>query len=599
MWFSPDDTRLVVAYFDGHIGVWDIEKRKRIGDFFRHSASVWSVQFQEDAEGGVAVIAASVDGSVRVWDLETGGETEPHKSAPHRPGMEIMAQAISPDRRTVATGYHDGSVVIWDLHSDKPGPLLQGSDWIEDLVFSEDGTCLFVVEGQKRIAVIDLSNGKRINVLPDLKSSIRKVAVSGDRVVTAGWDGSCNVWAPAGRTTELRRTLANAHDELVLQAAYSPDGRWIVTASYDKTVRVWDALTQQLVREFPEQEHELLKAEFDPSGRYVATVSSRGNVRVWDGESGQEMFSHQAESNGFLASAISDRALRAGIVDWSAVISSSPFAHNSDVMVVNGPDGMVVIDSLTGVQRVAFEYSVWEQGDAPPAGWAVIGPNDIRVAVITDGRKAQGKGRMPPELHVWALNTGKKLFSLEGHKSHPFWARFSPDGSNIVTGAMDGTAIIWDANTGKELRRLGGHGDSIVIASFSPDGEHVVTAADDEAIVWDVAAGDRLSSYAAPIRPISDIEFSPDGTRILAVVGRANAAVVWDPSHQEGRELVRLSGEQRLLYGTWSPDGQSILTTWDDGSVRLFEAIPWSESSSAPTSIGQRVQAWRKGRSVN
>ena len=116
--------------------------------------------------------------------------------------------------------------------------------------------------------------------------------------------------------------------------------------------------------------------------------------------------------------------------------------------------------------------------------------------------------------------------------------------------------------------------------------------------MWDVATGDRLSSYAAPIRPIHDIKFSPDGTRILAVASRANAAVVWDPSDQEGRELVRLSGERRLVYGTWSPDGQSILTTWDDGSVRLFEAIPWSESSSAPTSIAQRVDAWRKGRPV-
>ena len=86
----------------------------------------------------------------------------------------------------------------------------------------------------------------------------------------------------------------------------------------------------------------------------------------------------------------------------------------------------------------------------------------------------------------------------------------------------------------------------------------------------------------------------PDGTRVLTTA--RSTACVWDPQGPESRELVRLTGDGRLLYGTWSPDGQSILTCWDDGSVRLFEAIPWNDSDSDDNSIDQRVRQWRNSR---
>ena len=594
LWFSPDDRRLVVAYFDGYVGVWDIEKEALVTNFFRHSGHVWSVQFQTDDNNRVVVIASSVDGSVRGWDLETGEVILPAKSVPHRERLEIMAQTISPDLRTVVTGYHDGSVDIWDLHADQSKQLYKGSEKIEDLIFSQDGACVFAVEGQKQITVIDVSKGEVVSALRDPRTSLRYVAVSphGDRIVTTGWDASCNIWAPVDRSHQSQRRLANAHDDVVLQAAYSPDGRQIVTASFDGMVRIWNALTQELIREFPQQEHELLKAEFDRSGRYVAAVSSRGDVCVWDATTGHEEFYHESQSPGFLDSAISDRALRANLLDFSAVIEASPFANNSDAMVVNGQEFMVVLDCRTGVQRVALKDSGSGSGGPTAAGWAVIDPSDKRVAVITDGRKPQGKGRMPSELHVWSMTTGERLFTLKGHRSHPFWAAFSPDGNRIVTGAMDGTAIIWDADTGNELQRLSDHGDAVVMARFSPDGERVVTAADDEVILWDATTGHRLASCSTPIRPISDIQFSPNGTRVLAVVSHANAAIVLDLTGEEGQELVRLTGDRRLLYATWSPNGRSILTTWDDGAVRLFEAIPWDDSD---TPIAQRVRAWQSG----
>jgi len=91
-----------------------------------------------------------------------------------------------------------------------------------------------------------------------------------------------------------------------------------------------------------------------------------------------------------------------------------------------------------------------------------------------------------PQARVWDVTTGKQLAELRGHESWVRSACFSCDGARIVTTSADHTARLWDATTGRELAVLRGHQSWVQSACFSLDGAHVITASDDRTVrIWD------------------------------------------------------------------------------------------------------------------
>ncbi len=85
------------------------------------------------------------------------------------------------------------------------------------------------------------------------------------------------------------------------------------------------------------------------------------------------------------------------------------------------------------------------------------------------------------------------LLELTGHTSPVWWVSFSPDGSRIVTGSVDGTAKVWDARTGSASLDLIGHKGAVTSALFSPDGSRIVTGSSGgTAKVWDARTGTVL-----------------------------------------------------------------------------------------------------------
>jgi WD40 repeat protein/serine/threonine protein kinase len=580
-WFSPDDRWLGVAYFGGLVAVFETDSGQRITTLDQHSKSVVSARFLPDGE---SVITASPDGSVRVWDLNTGSLSgEVHYAPAHR-GSEISTQSIHPIHlRYVATGDFDGSIFVWDRETGERRDLYQGSHPIDHFHFSSDGTCLFVISNES-VIVLDTTSGKPVSrpLGPMVFGATLAVSRDGSRVMTSSRDGISRIWAAAVADREDDgRKLENAHDDIVLQATFSNGGSRIVTASYDKTARVWDTASQRLITTFTGHRHEVLKANFSADGRQVASLSSRGTIRVWDVESGKEIYAARADAEEFLKAASSASGLRNTILGWSAVIASSPFTHSGTKLVVNDGRDMVVLNSSNGSEILKLE-------DNPTIGWPTIGPLDKLVATMTDTHR---------EIHVWEVETGQKLYTLSGHTRPAYWVEFSRDGSKLVTGSMDKTARVWSARDGRRLGTLEGHDGPVRIARFSPDGEVVATASADGTVkVWEASTGALLSTFTGHPHRLTNVEFSGDGTRILSTA-EDDTARIWDPQRPDTHELVKFTHDSKLLYGTWSPDGRQVLTCWADGSVRLFDSIPWSELEAAgdeSTPLDERIRRWRE-----
>ncbi|MBT5708818.1 MAG: WD40 repeat domain-containing protein, partial [Verrucomicrobia bacterium] len=461
----------------------------------------------------------------------------------------------------------------------------KGVDEISYLTFSKDGSCLLVAEGEKRIRVLDRVSRNELAVIRPANGFLQ-VALSPDneRILTASANGRSQIWAPVHIKSDVTDTLGHAHNDIVIQASFSSDGSRIVTASYDKTVKVWDTESQKLLVVFRKHTHELLKADFSPDSQRIVSVDSRGVSRVWDSWTGDEIFHQPFSSDRFLKSAESKNGLRGILLENVAGLSSNPFSPSAKEpkVVVNSDQGLLVRQGVDGRDSFLLKES-------QNVAWPVIDPSGTLVAAITDALDV---------INVWDLNTGELNYTLKGHKSVAFWAEFSRDGKRIVTGSSDKTAIVWDASDGAMLLPpLVGHKNFVAVARFSPDGERIATLGfDNEVLIWNARTGEHVSTLKGAERRVTNLEFNPDlGVSRVLTTAADNVVLLWDPSGPFGREVLQITRDSKLIYAKWSPDGRTILSCWKDGVVRLYKTIPmdaFAEITDANDMVDQ-LQQWR------
>ncbi|MEI7825500.1 MAG: TIR domain-containing protein, partial [Chlorobiaceae bacterium] len=172
---------------------------------------------------------------------------------------------------------------------------------------------------------------------------------------------------------------------------------------------------------------------------------------------------------------------------------------------------------------------------------------------------------------VWDSHSGIELLCLIGHESSVRSAVYSPDGLRILTASADNTARIWDSEDGTELLCLNGHDNSVWSAVYSPDGSRILTAsADNTAMVWDSLSGSKLFCLKGHKRSVWSAVFSPDGSRILTASWDKTVRI-WDS--QSGSKLLCLKGHERsVLSAVFSPMGSHILTASSDKTVRVWDS---------------------------
>lgn len=292
--FSPDGTLLATASWDKHIQLLEVPSGRPLALLNGHQRAVWSLAFAPD---GAALYSASGDGTLRVWDPRTRGQSVPvyQADAAHE---WAYALAFRPDDRQVAVGYQDGTIHLWDPAGGAP-PLRwrahQGR--IFDLGYSADGRWLVTAaaDGELHLyEVEDLEPGgapepaARIaghgNQTPFTLPSFFALHPHAPEFAMASGERSAVVLAlPSGR--ELLRL--EGHSGPVLSAAYSPDGACVATTSLDLSARVWDARQGTLRHELRGHTLPVTAVAFAPDGARLVTTSWDGSARLWDARHGR------------------------------------------------------------------------------------------------------------------------------------------------------------------------------------------------------------------------------------------------------------------------------------------------------------------------
>lgn len=435
---------------------------------------------------------------------------------------------------------------------------------------------------------------QRLPIAPPLahRGSVSSAAFSpdGKRVVTASWDHSARVWdAASGKP--LSAPLA--HRGNVENAAFSPDGTRVVTASADGTARIWDATSGKPLSPPLHHQAPVQGAAFSPDGTRVVTASSDGTARVWDATSGEPL--------------------------------SPPLAHRDSVWsAAFSPDGtLVVTASSDNTARI------WDATSGTPLSpalvhrgvvkTAVFSPDGTRVATASNDRTGRvwdavsGKPISPPLSHddsvasiafdsggtrvvtssrdntarVWDALSGRPLTRPLEHKRPVNRAMFSPNGTRIVTASLDNNARVWDSSSGSPLFPSFTHRESVWDVAFDPDGTRIVTASvDNTARIWMLAPDSPLLLSLAHPAAVQSATFSPDGTRVVTVSD--NTAQIWDATYGFSRSPL-LAHDDLVMSAALSADGTRVVTGSRDRTARVWSAS--SGEALSPPLVHQRAVA--------
>jgi WD40 repeat protein len=294
-------------------------------------------------------------------------------------------------------------------------------------------------------------------------------------------------WYPI---TGVQVAELSGHTADVWSAAFSPDGKWVVTASGDQSSRVWEAATGKLVTELRGYTERVWGVAFSPDGKNVVTASFQPTVRVWEAASGQSVAELRGHTNKVWSAVFSPDG------KWVVTASDDKTARVWDVAT-----GKLVTEPLQHPERVK------SAAFSPDGKWVVTASADARV---------------------WEAATGKVVAELRGHANWLNSAAFDPDGKWVVTASSDKTARVWEAATGKVMAELRGHTGEVWSASFSSNGEWVVTAsADKTARVWEAATGKLVAELRGHTGEVWSAVFSPDGKRVVTASADTTARV-WD-----------------------------------------------------------------------
>jgi len=431
----------------------------------------------------------------------------------------------------------------------------------------------------ERLLAVLAGRGFALPVAPPLQHqgrvTVARFSPDGRMILTAGYDREVSLWHGQ---TGARLAGPARQAERIDCGAFSPDGSRVIVGLRNGQAAILAAGGLQPLAVTGGHQGALWAVGFSPDGRRVFTGSEDGTARMWDAASGAPLTAPLAHGKRVVGGAFSadgawllTHAYDQDVRVWDAASGEPRFAplarFGAQGMAVSPDDQWIATSEADRIIRLwaaatgqpAFEPI--RHGSPLTAGMA-FSPEGGRLLAVSHDRKAR----------FWEARTGRLLAEFE-HTAPLNRGRFSPDGLRAVAAGQDGGVRLLDTGTGRPLCEVIHHADGVTALDFSPDGRFLLTASDAHAaILW--GGGDARPvplEFTAAGQPgtVARLAVSRDGQRLAGTSG--SAVPVWDPRTGEPA-FPPLKHLAKALLVVFDHDGGRIATAAADKSVRLWDA---------------------------
>lgn len=394
--------------------------------------------------------------------------------------------------------------------------------------------------------------------LPDLQAKFLQIAghnllqpsvttigsIPDKKQIVTPLENNINLWADDG--AHLRYPI-RGHTGAVSSVAFSPDGKYILSGSYDGTLRMWDAHSGQPIGS-PLMGHKsserILAVAFSPDGNNFVSGSADSTLQRW-------------EMNGPVP-------VGPPLKGHSGEVVSVTYSPNNKQIASSSHDWTIRLWDAQSGQQINQVFKIQGASDKGP----------LPVIFSLDGRQIIS-GSADKTILRWDVQSGKRIGEpMAGHTGRVSALALTPDGRQIVSGSYDGTLRHWDIQSGVAIRpRFRGIGDQIVSIALTRDGGQIISGSNNGRIrFWNGQTSEPLRwAYEGRADSITSLDLSPDGRRIIAGSGDSTLGL-WDVT--SGRPIVfPIQGHSKpVTCITLSQDGGMIASASLDRTIRTWDA---------------------------
>ncbi len=279
----------------------------------------------------------------------------------------------------------------------------------------------------------------------------------------------------------VEHEIPRGHTGDITCVVFSPDGNRIATASWDKTVKIWDLETGADVLTLRGHGGVISSVAFSPHGDTIATASWDKTLRLWDAVDGR---------------------CTATLQGHTGVVTAVQFSPSGNILVSGGWD-----------KTVRF----WNAKDGQPL--SVLQGHQRMVTSVAVNREGTlvASGSWDKTVRVWSREGGPNLASLKGHSGDVTCVAFAPTGKFLASAGLDHTIRLWDLDTSKELFVMRAHTGEVTALSYSPDGNTIASVSWDRTVrLWQADTGHLRATFTGHANVITSVAFDPAGTQVAS-----------------------------------------------------------------------------------
>lgn len=304
--------------------------------------------------------------------------------------------------------------------------------------------------------------------------------------------------------------ILSAHTAPVNSIAIGPQGYIVITGSDDKTIKLWNVKTGQLLHRFFGHTAEIYGIAISPDGKRIISGGDDRTILAWN-------------------------LPKKTIADRFYSYSGSPYSHRDGAIfsVAISPDSQIVV-SASADQKI----KLWNQRNGELLYRLHEHLDKVFCVTYSHAHNININGKNYAQnqifasssadglIKIWRVGSGESLRTLRGHSGGVYSVAFAPDAKTIVSGSADTTIKLWNVRTGELLNTLKGHSRGVLSVAISPDGQIIASGSRDGTVkLWNLHTG-KLLDILCGYHPV---QFSPDG-QTLVTGGERGRILIWQLS---------------------------------------------------------------------